>query len=59
MQTVKLGSKWTASTDRTEFWVIAVVEREGNIWVHYRNQQGKEFSCYQASFLLRFREHVN
>ena len=58
MQTVKLGSKWLG-TDHSEFWVLAVVEREGNVWVHYRNQQGHEYSCYQESFLQRFREHNN
>jgi hypothetical protein len=56
--TVKLGSKWLAS-NRGEFWVIGVVEREGHVWIHYRNDQGQEFSCYQDSFLLRFTEHDN
>lgn len=58
MQTVKLGSKWFSS-DHMKFWVIAVVEREGNVWVHYRNESGQEFSCYQDSFVQRFREHTN
>lgn len=58
MQKVKLGSKWLTS-DRRVFDVIAVVEREGHVWVHYRDQQAREYSCYQESFLQRFTEHTN
>jgi hypothetical protein len=58
MQTIKLGSKWLGN-DRKAFDVLAVVERDGHVWVHYRDQQGREYSCYQESFLLRFSEHVN
>lgn len=56
--TVKLGSKWISS-DHREFWVIAVVERDGNVWVHYRDHEAQEFSCFQDSFLHRFQEHDN
>jgi len=52
------GSKWQ-STDGSVFQVIAVVEAEGNNWVHYRRieseyEEPKEFSCYTESFLERF-----
>jgi hypothetical protein len=32
---------------------------DGHTWVHYRNQQAEEFSCYEEAFLLRFRENAN
>jgi hypothetical protein len=32
---------------------------DGNTWVHYRNQQGEEFSCFEEAFILRFREDAN
>jgi hypothetical protein len=58
---VKVGSKWS-STDK-QFCVISVTEVDGHTWVHYREDLGirvpvkecKEYSCYQESFLLRFR----
>lgn len=62
---IKQGSRW-ASADK-EFVVLAVVEQEGNTWVHYRKDLGikvpalqcREYSCYEESFLQRFREIVN
>ena len=62
---IKQGSRW-ASTDK-EFIVLAVVEQDGHTWVHYREDLGikvpalqcREYSCYQESFLQRFREIVN
>ena len=52
---VKEGSKWS-SIDKT-FVVMARVELEENIWIHYRSieKEPKEFSCFEASFLQRFR----
>jgi hypothetical protein len=52
---IKEGSTWS-SIDKT-FVVIARVELEGNIWIHYRSieKEPKEFSCFEASFLQRFR----
>jgi hypothetical protein len=59
MKTVTVGSRWwTAQSER--FVVIAVIEQEGNTWVHYRNDKNKEtpeeYSCYLESFLSRFSE---
>jgi hypothetical protein len=54
---VKEGSKWTSS-DGKIFHVIHRVEVEGNTWVHYileNKDDPKEFSCYEESFLARFR----
>ena len=56
--TVKLGSKWSGGSGN-EFWVIALVEDKENTWVHYRDSQAREYSCYLASFLQRFTEQVN
>lgn len=58
---VKVGSKWWNGSDKF-FRVIAIVEAEGNTWVHYREDHGikvpalecKEYSCYQESFVQRF-----
>ena len=52
---VKEGSTWS-SIDKT-FVVMARVELEGNIWIYYRSveEPPKEFSCFEASFLQRFR----
>jgi hypothetical protein len=61
MSMVKPGSRWS-SIDK-EFVVLSVTEVEGNTWVHYREDLGikvpalqcKEYSCYQESFVQRFR----
>ncbi len=54
METVKPQTNWSSSEGRV-FTVLHVIRDEhGNDWVHYRNQDGKEFSCYQESFLSRF-----
>lgn len=55
---VREGSNWEGSDSKT-FTVIHRVELEGKIWIHYRNQHGEEFSCYEEAFLSRFRELVN
>lgn len=59
--TVKPGSKWWAG-DNKRFRVLDVVEADGNVWVHYREDHGltvpanvKEYSCYKESFVQRFR----
>jgi hypothetical protein len=59
MQEVKVGSVWTGSGFSDTFTVIHRITLDGNVWVHYRNQQGQEFSCYEDAFLVRFREHAN
>ena len=58
---IKVGSRWEGVD--TQFRVLAVVEADGHTWVHYREDLGikvpvlecREYSCYQESFLLRFR----
>lgn len=60
---VKEGSLWW-SGDNKKFRVINVVETNGHTWVHYREEPAKwrpvselkEYSCYQESFVERFRQ---
>ena len=59
MTPVKLGSVWVDTTAHRQFVVISRTEIDGNVWIHYRNNQGKEFSCYEESFKQRFRENAN
>ena len=56
---VKVGSKWVGVSDT--FRVIHVVELEGHTWIHYIKENAsedsnREYSCYEESFLSRFRE---
>ena len=54
----KVGSKWVGSEGK-QYHVMAVVELEGHVWVHYEQDKvtvPKEFSCYVESFLQRFTE---
>ena len=54
MITVKPQTSWSSSNGKV-FTVIHVIDdAEGNTWVHYRNQEGQEFSCFQESFISRF-----
>ena len=55
---VKEGSIWQGNGNE-EFTVLHRVELEGKIWIHYRNQAGTEFSCYEDAFEARFREYSN
>lgn len=60
---VKDGSVWT-SNDGKRFRVINTTDVEGHRWVYYREDFGnykstdgcREFSCFEESFLERFRE---
>jgi len=57
---IKAGSKWVGNENHT-FRVIQVVEIDGHTWVHYIKQDApedldREYSCYEESFLSRFRE---
>lgn len=59
---VKEGSHWAADNNKI-FHVVSRIELEGNIWIHYRLNNPKEnetaeFSCYEESFLHRFRQIV-
>jgi hypothetical protein len=56
---VKVGSKWVGNENNI-FRVIQVVEIEGHAWVHYikentPEESTREYSCYEESFLSRFR----
>ena len=55
---IKEGTRWWAGEGK-KFIILALVEEDKNIWVHYRNQQGEEFSCFEEAFVLRFREDAN
>lgn len=52
---VQEGSRWWSSNGK-KFTVIHVLEQEGHVWVHYRDEskEPKEYSCYLESFILRF-----
>ena len=59
---IKMGSKWTSGDGKT-FCVLSTVEIEGKKWVYYRlensDQEPREFSCYEDSFLARFTPYTN
>ena len=55
---IKQGSKWSGSYGKI-FRVIQIVQIEGHTWIHYINDRSpenetREYSCYQESFLSRF-----
>ena len=56
---VKAGSKWSGNEGNI-FRVIQVVELDGHTWIHYikenTTEENREYSCYEESFLSRFRE---
>jgi len=57
---VKTGSKWSGNEENI-FRVIQVVELDGHTWIHYIKENepedsNREYSCYEESFLSRFRE---
>lgn len=52
---VKEGQRWLGP-DLVPFVVINRIEKNGETWVHYRNEKGQEFSCWEESFLHRFRK---
>jgi hypothetical protein len=57
---VKVGSKWVGNENNI-FRVIQVIELEGHTWVHYIKENApeelnREYSCYEESFLSRYRE---
>jgi len=58
MNMVKEGTRWDGGNGKT-FVVIHVIQRDGHTWIHYRNDDGsepKEYSCYEESFVSRFRQ---
>lgn len=57
---VKVGSKWSGNEDNI-FRVIHVIELDDHIWIHYIKENApedlnREYSCYEESFLSRFRQ---
>jgi hypothetical protein len=58
---IKEGSCWSSSQGNV-FQVISRIEIDNHAWVYYRNYRGKiedevkEYSCYEESFLARFQE---
>jgi hypothetical protein len=55
---IKPGSIWSAG-DGKEFVVLSVTEIDDHVWVHYRDQACREYSCYLESFVNRFSELTN
>ena len=56
---IKAGSRWTG-TEGIVFVVIDTTLIEDKTWVHYRLEKPKdhlpeEFSCFEESFMARFR----
>ena len=57
---IKEGSKWVGNGDSI-FRVIDVIKLEDHTWIHYIKENAledsnREYSCYEESFLSRFRE---
>ena len=59
-QMVKEGSVWVGR-EQDEFVVIHRITLEGNVWIHYRQNNkdnNNEYSCYEEAFVQRFTERV-
>jgi hypothetical protein len=59
MSNIKNGSRWSGGDGRV-FVVIGTMIVEGKDWVYYRlekpvDHMPAEFSCFEESFLSRFR----
>ena len=57
---IKVGSKWVGNENNI-FRVIHVIELDDHTWIHYikdnaPEESTREYSCYEESFLSRFRE---
>ena len=57
---IKEGTCWTGSRGNV-FLVLKRVELDGHIWIYYRDchngeDEVREYSCYEESFLERFHE---
>ena len=58
MTIIREGSKWDNGQGKI-FRVLHTIEVEGHTWVHYikdnaPEDETREYSCYQESFLSRF-----
>jgi len=56
---IKVGSKWVGNENNI-FRVIHVIELDDHTWIHYIKDNApedstREYSCYEESFLSRFR----
>ena len=55
---IRIGSRW--KTIDKIFVVIGVIDKEGDLWVYYKNSQTlQEYNCRQEAFVGRFSEIVN
>jgi hypothetical protein len=56
---VKKNTRWSGGDEKI-FRVIDTLEIDGKKWVYYRLENSdidpKEFSCYEESFIHRFRQ---
>jgi len=57
---IKVGSKWVGNENNI-FRVIHVIELDDHTWIHYIKDNApedstREYSCYEESFMSRFRE---
>ena len=57
---IKVGSKWVGNENNI-FRVIHVIELDDHTWIHYIKDNApedlnREYSCYEESFLSRFRQ---
>jgi hypothetical protein len=56
---IKEGTCWTGLGGKV-FLVLKKIELDGHTWIHYRDyrhnieDQVREYSCYEESFLERF-----
>ena len=56
---IEEGTCWAGSSGKV-FLVLKRIELEGRVWIHYRDHlskeedEVKEYSCYEESFLERF-----
>ena len=56
---IEEGSCWTGTSGKV-FLVLNRVELDGHVWIYYRetsaneDQEVKQYSCYEESFLERF-----
>lgn len=52
---VKLNSVWTDTNDN-KFTVVKLTTDNNKTWIHYKNSQEQQYSCYAEAFTHRFTE---
>lgn len=55
--TVNAGDRWVSS-DSKSFRVLSVLEKDNEVWIHYIDDHGREYSCWEESFIHRFRKDL-